>query len=91
MDRDFWSKINLSKVKTIFLCLPDYNKNMATIIQLKELNFKGDIAAIALYDDEIKALEEAGASAVYNFYAEAGIGFAEHVRQKLLLDGSESK
>ncbi|MCU7837039.1 MAG: cation:proton antiporter [gamma proteobacterium symbiont of Taylorina sp.] len=85
MDRDFWSKIDLSDISMVFLCLPDFNKNLSAITHLKKLLFQGNIAAIAMYDDEIKALKEAGANSVYNFYSEAGIGFAEHVRHKLLI------
>lgn len=84
MDKDFWGKIDLSGISTIFLNLPDFNKNLFTITQLKEKNYQGHIAAIALYDEEIQELKEAGAEAVYNFYSEAGIGFAEHVRHNLL-------
>ncbi|MDX2503210.1 MAG: cation:proton antiporter [Gammaproteobacteria bacterium] len=84
MDKDFWGKIDLSGISMIFLSLPDFDKNLFTIKQLKEKNFQGHIAAIALYDEEIKPLKEAGAAAVYNFYSEAGIGFAEHARHNLL-------
>ena len=68
----------------VFLNLPDFDKNLFTVTQLKERGFQGHIAAIAMYDDEISILKDAGAAAVYNFYSEAGIGFAEHVRHNLL-------
>lgn len=84
MDKDFWGKINLEHVSMAFLNLPDFNKNLTTIKRLKEKNFQGQISAIAMYDNEIDLLKEAGAAAVYNFYSEAGIGFAEHVRHNLM-------
>ncbi|MBF0263735.1 MAG: cation:proton antiporter [Gammaproteobacteria bacterium] len=84
MDQDFWSKINLDDCKVAFLNLPTYEKNEFIINKLKEINFKGEIAAIALYEDEIENLNAAGADSVYNFYSEAGTGFAEHVRQTIL-------
>jgi predicted Kef-type K+ transport protein len=83
MDKDFWGRINLSKISIIFLNLPDFNKNIFTLAQLKNKKFKGHIAAIAKYEEDVVALKEAGATEVYNFYSEAGIGFAEHVRHKL--------
>ncbi|WP_198263721.1 cation:proton antiporter family protein [sulfur-oxidizing endosymbiont of Gigantopelta aegis] len=85
MDKDFWNNINLNSINMVFLNLPDFDKNLFTVNQLKEKNFNGHIAAIAMYDDEITQLKNAGAEEVYNFYSEAGIGFAEHVRYRLLV------
>ena len=84
MDKDFWGKINLTEVNMVFLNLPDFDKNLFSVKQLKEKGFEGQISAIALYDSEISPLKEAGAAEVYNFYSEAGIGFAEHVRHNLM-------
>ena len=84
MDKDFWGKINLTDVNMVFLNLPDFDKNLFSVKQLKEKGFEGQISAIALYDSEISPLKEAGAAEVYNFYSEAGIGFAEHVRHNLM-------
>lgn len=91
MDKDFWGTIDLTEISMVFLNLPDFDKNMFTILQLKEKGFQGHIAAIAMYDDEINLLKAAGAAAVYNFYSEAGIGFAEHVRHNLLGSDKTSK
>ena len=46
-------------------------------IQLQIANFRGKIAAIARYDDERNVLEDIGVDKVFNFYNEAGVGFAE--------------
>ncbi len=91
MDKDFWATIDLNEVDTIFLNLPDFKKNRFTVTQLKEKGFKGHVAAIAMYDDDIQPLKDAGADAVYNFYSEAGVGFAEHVRHKLLNSKSDEQ
>ena len=46
------------------------------------------MAATAQFDDELEELRAAGAEAAFNFYAEAGAGFAEHVwRQAEAQDG----
>lgn len=91
MDKDFWGTIVLHEVSMVFLNLPDFEKNLFTVTQLKEKGFHGHIAAIAMYDNEISLLKAAGADAVYNFYSEAGIGFAEHVRHNLLTDDKKRK
>ncbi|MCW8931993.1 MAG: cation:proton antiporter [Gammaproteobacteria bacterium] len=90
MDKDFWGTVDLTKIEMAFLNLPDFDKNLFTVTQLKEKGFQGHISAIAMYDDEIGLLKEAGAEAVYNFYSEAGIGFAEHVRHNLLDNEDDS-
>ena len=43
------------------------------------VQFAGSISATAKFEDEIDELKEAGVHAVFNLYAEAGYGFAEHV------------
>jgi NADPH:quinone reductase-like Zn-dependent oxidoreductase len=45
--------------------------------QLHSANYQGKIAAVARYDDEREQLEEFGVDKVFNFYNEAGVGFAE--------------
>ncbi len=41
------------------------------------------VAATARFDDEISELEREGVHFVWNYYAEAGVGFADDVRAKL--------
>jgi hypothetical protein len=47
------------------------------------MKFAGSIAATAKFDDEVEELKAAGVQAVFNLYAEAGYGFAEHVCEAL--------
>ena len=47
--------------------------------QLQEISFSGHIAATARFPDEVPLLKQAGATAVFNIYTEAGAGFANHV------------
>jgi len=56
---------------------------MTAVALMTEMKFAGSIAATAKFDDEVEALKEAGVQAVFNLYAEAGYGFAEHVCQRL--------
>lgn len=39
----------------------------------------------------IDPLKEEGVEAVYNFYSEAGVGFAEHVRSALMREDESLK
>jgi hypothetical protein len=67
----------------VLLTLPEHRANMTAVAQLTEMKFAGSIAATAKFDDEVEELKEAGVHAAFNFYSEAGFGFAEHVCQSL--------
>ena len=80
-DHDFWAKTGQheEKIQMVLLAMPGHTANMTAVVQLTEMKFAGSIAATAKFDDEIEELKEAGVHAVFNLYAEAGYGFAEHV------------
>ena len=76
-DADFWESIDLDKIELTLLALPSVQDIMNITAQIKRTNYQGKIAAIARYDDERIALENFGVDKVFNFYNEAGVGFAE--------------
>ena len=84
-DHDFWAKTSQGKgkIRMVLLTLPEHTANMTAVAQLTEMKFTGSIAATAKFDDEVEELKAAGAQAVFNLYAEAGYGFAEHVCEAL--------
>ena len=52
------------------------------VLKLLEMkNNKTMIAALSRYDDEIEELKLARVQVVFNLYAEAGAGYAEHIFQ----------
>lgn len=83
-DPNFWQRINHSKVKMIMLAMPKHIQNVLALEQLKASGYKGSVSAIAGYPDEQRELEKLGADSTYNFYLEAGSGFAEHVSEKIM-------
>ena len=79
-DADFWDKIKLDqRIQLVMLALPNLQANLDALAGLREICFQGRIAATARYPDELKRLHDAGATAVFNIYTEAGTGFANHV------------
>jgi glutathione-regulated potassium-efflux system ancillary protein KefC len=76
-DADFWEKIDLSKIELTLLALPSVQDIKNITAQIRRTNYQGKIAAIARYDDELITLESFGVDKVFNFYNEAGVGFAE--------------
>lgn len=79
-DADFWEKVEQDhSIELVMLALPNLQANLDAIEQLQRISFSGRVAAIARFADEVPLLKEAGATAVFNIYSEAGAGFAEHV------------
>jgi predicted Kef-type K+ transport protein len=76
-DADFWETRELWHIKLVMLAMPSLSDMKDITTQLKLKNFKGHIAAIARYEDERAQLVEFGIDSVFNYYVEAGTGFAE--------------
>lgn len=76
-DAFFWERIDLTKLELVLLALPNVIDSMSITEQLKIAGYQGKIAAIARYDDESAKLEAYGVDKVFNFYSEAGVGFAD--------------
>jgi len=81
-DADFWEKIEKDhSIELVMLALPNLRANLDALDQLKKINFPGRIAATARFSDEVEKLKQSGATAVFNVYTEAGVGFADHVEE----------
>lgn len=81
---DFWENINIQSVELIFLAMTCIEDCQNISIQLENAGYQGKLAAIARYEDERQALLASGIDTVFNFYTEAGLGFA---RESLELIG----
>lgn len=82
-DPDFWQRMNHSEVDMVMLAMPKHMQNIFALEQLRASGFSGQVSAIAYYPDQQKELEDMGVESTYNFYLEAGSGFAEHVSKKI--------
>jgi Trk K+ transport system NAD-binding subunit len=84
-DPDFYPRIKRqdNPARMVILAMPKHQANLTATRHLVEVGFPGQIAAIAQFDDQVEELREAGAHASFNFYSEAGLGFAEHAWEVL--------
>lgn len=82
-DADLWENMDLSKVELILMALPSIEDICNITEQLQHANYSGKIASIARYEDQIQPLLDAGSDKVFNFFTEAGTGFAEESLQLL--------
>lgn len=76
-DIDFWDSIELDKIQLVMLALPSTEDAINIREQLIAAKYQGKIAAIARYEDDRKHLMQSGIDNVFNFFTEAGQGFAE--------------
>ncbi|NVK56739.1 MAG: cation:proton antiporter [Alteromonadaceae bacterium] len=76
-DVDLWENLDIRHVQLVLLALPSIEDAINITKQLKNAGYQGKIAAIARYEDEVTALSESGVDKVFNFFTEAGLGFAE--------------
>ncbi len=90
-DPDFWERLKATKKQAIkppplfavILAMPRHKANLYAVEQLRLIGFEGTIYATALFDDEVQELMDAGVHAAFNLYAEAGVGFANHIEQRM--------
>jgi predicted Kef-type K+ transport protein len=80
-DADFWHRLRLrnGSIRLVLLALPQLSENVFAAEHLVQEGFKGTIGAIAKFPDDEVALQRAGVQMVFNLYAEAGAGLAQHV------------
>jgi len=85
MDPDFWRRLPAPQgvVKLVVLALSNLDAMLYAAEKLKEIGYRGDVAAVARYDDEVEALRAAGVNTAFNIYEEAGAGLAAHVCDSL--------
>lgn len=74
---DMWENLDLSNVKLVLLALPAIDDSSNITGMLRQINYTGQIVAIARYQDEVEPLLKNGVDHVFNFFTDAGLGFAE--------------
>lgn len=82
-DPGLWQNINLGGVEAVMLAMPEFEANKIAVTQLRKHGYQGHISATGVFPEHIDAVMEAGADVAYNYYDEAGVGFAEHVWEAL--------
>jgi D-arabinose 1-dehydrogenase-like Zn-dependent alcohol dehydrogenase len=83
-DADFWEGVQTTRYKLVMFTMPSLSEMIDAVQQLRLSGYQGKVAAVAKHEDERAAMKAAGADVVFNYYAEAGAGFAEHTLSNLL-------
>ena len=82
-DMDFWRQVLRPKLDLIMLALPTQEDMLRAAKLLRQAGYAGKIGAVSRYDDERQSLERAGVDSAYNYYQEAGTGFADHILREM--------
>ena len=82
-DEEVLARLPFWKIDHIMLALSNQKETLAVAKKIQQQGFKGSLAATAKYADEVEQLQSLGVIA-FNFYAEAGAGFAEHVHHHIV-------
>ncbi len=79
---DFWTRSPdlIDGLEWVLLTLSSHKANILAATHLREAGYKGHIAAVTQFRDEVEELVEAGADHTFDIYAEAGLGFANELR-----------
>jgi len=89
-DYDFWSRAeSKGRVRVALLTFPDHEENLAVAKLFHEFGFDVTLASVVKFADQEEALKAAGVHEVFNLYEEAGVGFAEHVWERVSLAPGE--
>ncbi|MFQ5972698.1 MAG: cation:proton antiporter, partial [Alphaproteobacteria bacterium] len=87
-DSDFWERLpEEAQVRLVLLAMPEHGANLYAARRLAAGHYPGFVAALAQFPDEIETLKKVGVNAAFNFYGEAGAGFAEHVVELAAAEG----
>ncbi len=83
-DADFWDRIQEQHtIELIMLTLPKFTTTLAVLEQLKQAQYKGQVAAATKYKEDTERLKQEGIMTVANIFTEAGSGFAHRVIKNL--------
>ncbi len=82
-DPGLWQDIDLGNVRAVLLAMPDCEANTIAARQLRRAGYAGFVSATAIYPEEVRLISAAGADEVYYYYDEVGVGFAEHVWERV--------
>ena len=75
-DTSFWYQINVDRLKAILLALPDLEAKRLASRALRRRGYTGLLSATHVFEEERAPILEAGCNVSYNYFNEAGVGFA---------------
>jgi predicted Kef-type K+ transport protein len=75
-DASFWHLLNVDRLKAILLAIPDVEAKKLASVELRRRGYAGFLSATHVFEEEREPILAAGCDATYNYFTEAGVGFA---------------
>lgn len=82
-DAGFWQRLRFERLRAVMLAVPDLNAKLIACRELRRRGFDGLISATHVYPEHLEPLLEAGCDVSFNYFSEAGVGFARHTWEAL--------
>lgn len=82
-DPSFWQQVNVDRLRAIMLAFPELDGKRVAARELRRRGYDGLLSATHVYDEERAPILEAGCNVTYNYFTEAGVGFARDTWETL--------
>jgi len=82
-DPSFWRSLKFERLKAIMLAFPDLKPKRLAGMELRKRGYRGLLNATHVYPEEQAPILESGVDATYNYFTEAGVGFARETADAL--------
>jgi hypothetical protein len=82
-DPSFWLRLKVDRLQAIMLAIPDMNAKLLASRELRRRGYDGLLSATHVFPEQLQPLLDAGCDASYNYFNEAGVGFARHTLEVL--------
>jgi predicted Kef-type K+ transport protein len=82
-DASFWERLNIERIRAVMLAVPEFNAKKIAGRELRRRGYGGLLTATHVYPEEEAPILEAGFNESYNYFTEAGVGFARDIVESL--------
>ena len=82
-DVSFWQRLSIDRIRAVMLALPDFNAKKVAGRELRRRGYQGLLTATHVFPEEEAPILEAGFNESYNYFTEAGVGFARDTLETL--------
>jgi predicted Kef-type K+ transport protein len=82
-DASLWQQLNTDRLRLVMLALPDPHATCFAARTLRSCGYDGLISATFVYPEDQQPMLDAGCDVTYNYYTEAGVGFARDTAEVL--------
>jgi predicted Kef-type K+ transport protein len=82
-DVSFWQRLHLDRLQAVMLAAPNFHAAEIAGRELRRRGYPGLLAATHVYPEEEAPILDSGFNATYNYFTEAGVGFARDIVESL--------